>query len=189
MSNMWVWSNADAPQNFPETPWALDLKMDDFPYPKLGKGNMKDQGKGEWFWESGFNKDPIKDLEIIRDWNLRAVFGAFNAMKNRDGKAEHEKAKLDWVAYVGGTRESRYSVAMKILVKSAWGSDDPTKSAFAFLHANALVEAGHEAQIFLLGEAVSVMRDPVAAAIVPVGWPPLAEVLRATVGLGIPLHV
>ena len=38
---------------------------------------------------------------------------------------------------------------MKILVKSAWGSDDPTKSAFAFLHANALVEAGHEAQIGL----------------------------------------
>lgn len=78
---------------------------------------------------------------------------------------------------------------MNVLVKSAWGSDDPTKSAFAFLHANALAEAGHEAQIFLLGEAVSVMRDPVAAAIVPVGWPPLAEVLRATLGLGIPLHV
>jgi predicted peroxiredoxin len=58
---------------------------------------------------------------------------------------------------------------MKILVKSAWGSDDPTKSAFAFLHANALAEAGHEAQIFLLGEAVSLMRDPVANAIVPVG--------------------
>ena len=47
----------------------------------------------------------------------------------------------------------------------------------------------YSAQIFLLGEAVSVMRDPVAAAIVPVGWPPLVEVLRATVGLGIPLHV
>ena len=42
---------------------------------------------------------------------------------------------------------------MKVLVKSAWGSDDPTKSAFAFLHANALAEAGHDAQIFLLGEA------------------------------------
>ena len=107
MSNMWVWSRADTPRKFPETPWALDLKMDDFPYPKLGKGNMKEQGKGEWFWESGFNQDPIKDLELIRDWNLRAVFGAFNAMKNRDGKAEHETAKLDWVAYIGGTRESR----------------------------------------------------------------------------------
>src|SRR4029453_10614587 len=78
---------------------------------------------------------------------------------------------------------------MKVLVKSAWGSDDPTKSAFAFLHANALAEAGHDAQIFLLGEAVSLMRDPVANAIVPVGWPPLAETLRATVGLGIPIHV
>ncbi len=107
MSNMWVWSNAESPQSFPETPWALDLTMDDFPYPKMGRGNMKEQGKGEWFWESGFNKDPINDLELIRDWNLRAVFGAFNAMKNRDGKAEHPQAKLDWVAYIGGTRESR----------------------------------------------------------------------------------
>ena len=107
MSNMWVWSNAPAPQKFPETPWALDLTMEDFPYPKFGKADMADKGKGEWFWESGFNKHPINDLEHIRDWNLRAVFGAFNAMKNRDGKAEHANAKLDWVAYVGGTRESR----------------------------------------------------------------------------------
>ncbi len=107
MSNMWVWSNADAPRSFPPAPWALDLKMNDFPYPKLGKADMADKGKGEWFWESGFNKHPINDLELIRDWNLRAVFGAFNAMKNRDGAAEHPNAKLDWVAYVGGTRESR----------------------------------------------------------------------------------
>ena len=26
----------------------------------------------------------------------------------------------------------------RVLIKSAWGSDDPTKAAFAFLHANAL---------------------------------------------------
>jgi predicted peroxiredoxin len=77
----------------------------------------------------------------------------------------------------------------KVLVKSAWGSDDPTKAAFAFLHGNALAEAGHEVQIFLLGEAVSLMRAPVANAVVPVGWPPLAETLRTTLTLGIPLHV
>ena len=77
----------------------------------------------------------------------------------------------------------------KILVKSAWGSDDPTKSAFPFLHANALAEAGHDVQIFLLGEAVSLMRDPVAAAVVPVGWPPVVETLQATIALGIPIHV
>ena len=41
----------------------------------------------------------------------------------------------------------------KILTKSAWGSDDPTKAAFAFLHSNALAEAGHAVQIFLLGES------------------------------------
>jgi predicted peroxiredoxin len=78
---------------------------------------------------------------------------------------------------------------MRVLVKSAWGSDDPTKAAFPFLHANALVEAGHEAQIFLLGEAVSLMRAPVANAVVPVGWPPLAEVLTRTIELKIPTHV
>ena len=77
----------------------------------------------------------------------------------------------------------------KVLVKSAWGSDDPTKAAFAFLHGNALAEAGHEVQIFLLGEAVSLMRAPVANAVVPVGWPPLAETLQTTVALGLPIHV
>jgi hypothetical protein len=60
-------------------------------------------------------------------------------------------------------------------MKSAWGSDDPTKAAFPFLHGDALSEAGHEIQIFLLGEAVSLMRKSVADAVVPVGWPPLAE--------------
>ncbi|HZJ22469.1 MAG TPA: hypothetical protein VFD54_04110 [Anaerolineales bacterium] len=78
---------------------------------------------------------------------------------------------------------------MKVLVKSAWGSDDPTKAAFPFLHANALAEAGHEAQVFLLGEAVSLMRTPVSNAVVPVGWPPLAEILQRTIALQIPIHV
>lgn len=78
---------------------------------------------------------------------------------------------------------------MKILIKSAWGSDDPTKAAFPFLHANAFAEEGHDAKIFLLGEAVSLMRDPVAGSVVPVGWPPLAETLEATKKFAIPLHV
>ena len=117
MSNMWIWSNAAESRRFPETPWALDLNMDDFPYPKMGRADMADKGKGEWFWESGFNKHPINDLELIRDWNLRAVFGAFNAMKNRDGKADHAKAKLDWVAYIGGTRESRRIVGDVMLTQ------------------------------------------------------------------------
>jgi predicted peroxiredoxin len=78
---------------------------------------------------------------------------------------------------------------MRLLIKSAWGSDDPTKAAFAFLHANAFAEAGHDVQIFLLGEAVSLLRTPVANAVVPVGWPPLAEILGKTHAFKVPIHV
>jgi len=66
---------------------------------------------------------------------------------------------------------------LKIMMKSAWGSDDPTKAAFPFNHGLALAEAGHEVQIFLLGEAVNLMRKSVAEAVVPVGWPKIAETL------------
>ena len=73
--------------------------MKDFPYPR--------DHHGQWFWESGFDKDAIGGAEAIRDWNLRAVYGAFNAMKNRDGADKHQTAFLTWIAYIGGPRESR----------------------------------------------------------------------------------
>ena len=70
------------------------------------------------------------------------------------------------------------SKKLNVMMKSAWGSDDPTRAAFPFLHGLALSEAGHNVQVFLLGEAVSLMRKSVAEAVVPVGWPPLAETLH-----------
>lgn len=81
----------------------------------------------------------------------------------------------------GAPSPTQSAKKLKIMMKSAWGSDDPTKAAFPFLHGNALAEAGHEVQIFLLGEAVSLMRQSVAAAVVPVGWPPLADALHTAV--------
>ena len=78
---------------------------------------------------------------------------------------------------------------MKVLIKSAWGSNDPTQAAFPFHHANAFAEAGHEVQIFLLGEAVSLMRTCVAGWVVPVGWAPLSDALATVIGLRIPIHV
>ena len=71
---------------------------------------------------------------------------------------------------------------LNIMMKSAWGSDDPTKAAFPFLHGLALSEAGHTVQIFLLGEAVSLMRKSVASAVVPVGWPPLEQTMAKVAG-------
>ena len=77
---------------------------------------------------------------------------------------------------------------LKVMMKSAWGSDDPTKAAFAFLHGHALAEAGHDVQIFLLGEAVSLMRRVEATAVVPVGWPPLVETMDKAVAKGIQIY-
>jgi predicted peroxiredoxin len=78
---------------------------------------------------------------------------------------------------------------MKVLIKSAWGSADPTQAAFPFHHANAFAEAGHEVQIFLLGEAVSLMRAVVAASVIPVGWAPLSDALAEVADHGVPIHV
>ena len=109
MSNMWAWAEFEEPSEFPKTPWALDLNMKDFPYPR--------DHHGQWFWESGFDKDAIGGAESIRDWNLRAVYGAFNAMKNRGGREKHRKAMLTWVAFVGGPRESRRLLGDVILTQ------------------------------------------------------------------------
>ncbi len=109
MSNMWTWDELATPTQFPTAPWALQMSMADFPYPR--------DHHGQWFWESGFDKDPLGDAEGIRDWNLRAVYGAFNAMKNGDGADDHRAAILTWVAYVGGPRESRRLLGDVILTQ------------------------------------------------------------------------
>ena len=106
MSNMWRWKEGDAPAPFPDIPWALDLDEADFPYPR--------RHHAEWFWESGYNKHPIQEREDIRDWNHRAAYGAWNAIKNKGAYARydetgksHANASLEWMAYIGGTRETQ----------------------------------------------------------------------------------
>jgi uncharacterized protein involved in oxidation of intracellular sulfur len=95
---------------------------------------------------------------------------------------------LPAVAFAGQEPE-RKSQMSKILIKSAWGSADPTQATFPFLHANAFAEAGHQVQIFLLGEGVTLLRSAVASSIVPVGWPPLAEAMAKALEHKIPVHV
>jgi predicted peroxiredoxin len=76
---------------------------------------------------------------------------------------------------------------LKIMMKSAWGSDDPTRASFVFSHGLALADAGHEVQIFLTGEATYLMRKATDAAIMPIGWPPLSETLDKVVAKRIPI--
>lgn len=69
-----------------------------------------------------------------------------------------------------------------IFMKSSWGSDDPTRAAMVFGHANALAGAGHEVRIFLLGEAVCLARPVVRENMIPVGWPSVAEQWDEAIG-------
>ena len=93
---------------FPRVPWALDLSTKPFPgRPSAATphATAPDANLGGWFWESGFDKDPIHDLEQIRDLNLRAMYGAWDALKNTDGL--YPNHRLGWSAFIAGKRESR----------------------------------------------------------------------------------
>lgn len=86
-----------------------------------------------------------------------------------------------------GAQEEATRKRLKIMMKSAWGSDDPTRASFPFLHGLALADAGHEVRIFLTGEATYLMRKSTANAIMPVGWPPLSETLQKIIAKRIPV--
>lgn len=134
MSNMWVMKKTDRPHPWPDIPWALPLGLDDFPHPRpmggigeKNKGNQEgfdlgysplpnpqDYLHGEWFWESGFDKHPINDLELIRDHNFRAVYGAVTALRKL-APEQYGNFDLAWLAYIGGPRESRRIVGDFVL--------------------------------------------------------------------------
>jgi hypothetical protein len=85
------------------------------------------------------------------------------------------------------TQPQKPSKQLKIMMKSAWGSDDPTRGSFVFSHGLALAEAGHDVQIFLTGEATYLMKKATLDAIKPVGWPPLSETMEKIVAKHIPV--
>ena len=94
---------------FPRTPWAVDLQDKPFPGRDWGaKTPERSNGPisiGNWYWENGFDRDPIADMERIRDQNFRAMYGAWDAIKNVEGR--YPAHRLNWVAYIAGKRESR----------------------------------------------------------------------------------
>lgn len=106
--NLWNVKDAGAPTAFARCPWALDLSEKPFPGRGEHKGQYAEKGLsslGGWFWESGFDHDPILDREYIRDWNFRAMYGAWDCLKNVD--KEYRTYRLNWAAHICGPRESR----------------------------------------------------------------------------------
>ena len=92
-SVLWNSRKGKKPSTFPSVPWALPVAV----------GNKAT--KGEWFWEYSDDKlNQIDDAEQIRDHVLRAIYGNFSNAKKSPKNALVE---LNFVAYVGGRRESR----------------------------------------------------------------------------------
>src|SRR6516164_4133114 len=94
-------------------------------------------------------------------------------------------ASLPFLALGMKAQESKKT--LRIMMRSSWGTDDPTRASFVFAHALALADAGHQVQIFLTADATYPMRKTTAEAITPIGWPPLSELREKVVAKHIPV--
>ena len=92
-SVLWNSKRGNQPSTFPAVPWAMPVAKDHVAV------------NGEWYWEYSSNElNQVDDAEQIRDHLLRAIFGSFaNAKKH----PKNATVALEWVAHVGGKRQSR----------------------------------------------------------------------------------
>jgi hypothetical protein len=97
-SIQWYADKSDGPSSFPDCPWAVQFTEE----------TCQHLTRGDWDWETGFYWDQIEDIEYIRDYGLRAVYGNWAFLKNKSvEKEKYQDYKLEWVAHIGGKRESR----------------------------------------------------------------------------------
>jgi len=97
-SVQWYADEEPAASSFPECPWAV----------RFDATTCIPATRGDWDWETGAMRDQVAEIERIRDYALRVVYGNWAVLKNdprfRDTFA---RRRLAWVACIGGKRESR----------------------------------------------------------------------------------
>jgi predicted peroxiredoxin len=76
----------------------------------------------------------------------------------------------------------------RLLVISTHGSEDPTRAGLAFFMAKGAVEAGHRPEVVLAGDASVLARRPVAESVVPVGIPPLKDLVAFALENNVSVH-
>ena len=97
-SVQWYAVAQDTMSAFPRCPWALQFNDE----------TCQPLTRGDWNWETGLNRNQIEEIEYIRDFALRATFGNWAYLKNDyKNKDRFANKRLEWVAYIGGKRESR----------------------------------------------------------------------------------
>jgi len=77
----------------------------------------------------------------------------------------------------------------RLLFSGTHGSDDPTRAALPLLAAVGALDGGHEAEVFLLGEAVYLMKYDVADSVDPVAFPNVGAMLRDLIGRGVRFYI
>ncbi len=97
-SVQWYSVEEDQPSTFPDCPWAVSFNEETF----------QNAARGDWDWETGFGRCQIGEIEQIRDYALRVIFGNWAYLKNDSpGADKFANRRLEWVAYIGGKRASR----------------------------------------------------------------------------------
>ena len=69
------------------------------------------------------------------------------------------------------------------------GTNNPTKASLGFMLARTAVEEGHDVQVFLTADAVSLIRKPVLESLVGLGTGKLSEHFNILVEAKVPIYV
>ena len=97
-SDQWYAIDTPAPSAFPIFEYGV----------VFNEQNREAISKGDWNWENGMHQNQITEFERIRDYGLMVVYSNWSFLKNKySQKAKFANKKLEWVAYIGGKRESR----------------------------------------------------------------------------------
>jgi len=97
-SVQWYAKKRTQPSSFPATPWAVTFT----------EKNCPQATRGDWNWETGAMRDQVQEIERIRDYAFRVTYGNWSTLKNQPGlKERYRNWELEWIAYIGGKRESR----------------------------------------------------------------------------------
>jgi len=76
----------------------------------------------------------------------------------------------------------------RLLIISTHGSEDPTRAGLAFFMAKGAVEAGHKPEVVLAGDAAVLARKAVADSVLPVGIPPLKDLIQFALDNKVPVY-
>ncbi len=76
----------------------------------------------------------------------------------------------------------------RILIISTHGSEDPTRAGLAFVMAKGAVEAGHRPEVLLAGDASILAKKVVTESVLPVGLPPLKDLVQFVVENKVPVY-